>query len=73
MKVVEIIGGLYMNLSNEQYAFYKGMVRHCRKNSIDRIPINSLNDKQRTVAQRLVDSHVLDRRNGEYIIRTEVL
>lgn len=62
-----------MSLDNEQFAFYKKIVLYCRKHNTDTIPLNKFNDKQRSIAQRLVDSHVLDRRNNTYILRTEVL
>lgn len=71
MKMVEVIGGLYINMDNEQYIFYKKIVSYCRKNKTDYVPLNKLTERQRIVAQRLVDSHVLDRRDGKFIIRVK--
>lgn len=69
MRAVEILGGLHITIDNEQYMFYRKVVSFCRKNNIDYVPINKLTDKERTVAQRLVDSHVLDRVDGKFIVR----
>ena len=67
MKVVEIVGGLYTNVSEHDFKLIQRMLEKKRY----KLKSESLPEKTQEMAKRLVDSHVLDS-DGEYYYLREV-
>lgn len=67
MKVVEIVGGLYTNVSDHDFRLVERMLEKKRY----KLKKDDLPEKTQFMAQRLVDCHILDF-DGEYYYLREV-
>ena len=67
MKVVEVVGGLYTNISEHDLKLVKKMLETKRY----KLKKDDLPEKIQFIAQRLVDSHILDF-DGEFYYLREV-
>lgn len=68
MKIVEVTGGLYINLPNKEYHFLLKM----KNKGIEKIPRNKLNERNTFIADNLVNYHILDKDNDYYYLRKGV-
>ena len=69
MTIVEIVGGLHLQLDGLQNKLYEAMKKYCTTHKTNKIPMDKLSDRQRIIAQRLVDSHLLNKISGNYVLR----
>lgn len=67
MKVIEVTGGLYTMVQQQDFKLIEQMIAKKIKN----LKKDELSEKVQVIAQRLVDSHVLDF-DGEYYYLREV-
>lgn len=67
MRVIEVVGGLYTNVHEQDFKLIEKMLETKRY----KLKKDDISERLQVIAQRLVDSHVLDY-DGEYYYLREV-
>lgn len=73
MRIVEIIGGLNVSLSIQEYDLYTRIQNYCKKAKTNKIPLSKFNERNYNTAMKLVNHSILDRDKGCFILKEDHL